>query len=140
MDDAFLWIDEYSTNVSMNQDYIIRVEAISNDFKIYLNNELIITQTHNAFMSGSIGFRTFQSAAIFKNLRIIFEDNNNWISFDPTPSPTDIPTPAPTNNPTNAPTNIPTQPPTKSPTIAPTNVPTIAPSFSPTIAPSISPS
>eukprot|EP01084_Bolivina_argentea_P232379 391673_1 len=106
MDNGFNTLEEYETvrNISMNEDYIIRIEAESNNFKIYLENKLIITRSHSAYSAGSIGFRTYQAAAIYKNLRIIFQDNNNWISLDPTPAPTDMPTPAPTINPTKNPT------------------------------------
>eukprot|EP01084_Bolivina_argentea_P195743 335717_1 len=114
----------HEMSIVTGRDYILRVEAIANEFKVYLDNELLFTHSDSSYMFGSIGLRTYKSSVIYKSLRIIFPNNNKLFTM--------YPTYIPTINPTINPTLFPTQSPTFQPSNTPTNNPIIN-----TISPSI---
>ncbi len=97
--------------------YRLKIEAINNIFKIYLNEKLYIyyTDTYTNYLSfGSIGIRNFRASTISKSL---FVSPNTYKM--------------PTSNPTTDPTINPTVNPTINPSSNSRYIPTIYPTFIP---------
>eukprot|EP01084_Bolivina_argentea_P005498 10356_1 len=133
----------HDTNVSLNTDYILRVDVIDDTMNVYLNNAYVHTLTHTAYSKGSIGLRTYKSHVIFKSLKIAFLSDNYLYTTNPTITPSIFPTNSPSIS-TNFPSSLPSIPPSNLPSIAPSktpsNLPSITPSKTPSNAPSNAPS
>eukprot|EP01084_Bolivina_argentea_P173417 300362_1 len=136
----FFILSETTWNISNGIEFILRVDVIDNNIKIYINNQFAVEHNDTNLDRGSVGFRTWQAAATFSSLKITFVTDNKLYTTNPTINPTNNPI-----NPTYYPTINPTYFPTINPTIYP-NIPTVSateytkyPLSDPTVSPSVYP-
>eukprot|EP01084_Bolivina_argentea_P201748 344812_1 len=61
----------YPKAIGINITYELRVEADGSNYKIYLNNSLIMTRNHAGFTFGSIGLRTGSAVVTYYSLTLV---------------------------------------------------------------------
>merc|ERR1712228_121018 len=119
-------------------DYNLRVEVSGNSWIVYVDNVQVLTGSDSSFNAGSIGLRTYQTSALFRNLYVTRNDLSTT-TIQPTLTPSLCPSSNPTLSPTKIPTANPSFFPSESPSFNPSSNPTLSPSSSPTMIPTLDP-
>ncbi len=60
---------EYPTTLDVNKKYHLKVVVVGDNFKIYLDDRLVIDKNDTSFQSGKFGLNVWDATAVFQNTR-----------------------------------------------------------------------
>ncbi|WP_100406891.1 GH32 C-terminal domain-containing protein [Bacillus solitudinis] len=61
-------LSEFPTTLNTHTNYHLKVEAVGDSIKVYLNNTLVINTNDSTFKGGYFGLNVWDSAAVFQNV------------------------------------------------------------------------